>query len=620
MTAPVRSPLWLTYGITFFLAACSLLYELLIAQTLSLLAGNMVTWYSITVGVFLASMGIGAFVLDARYREGRAWVALFQVEMLLCLVGALAVIVVHFAHILHGYLAVQEHHDLGIAVFFAFTFLMVFLVGFLSGIELPLLIRLANEISGETRVTNRILGADYIGALAAGVLFPIVLVPHLELFTIGFLTAIANLVVAILILVMFLGEKEKVLLKSALSGALLVALLGGMLNLSRIEQFFLKRYYYFIEASQTFPDLFASLERFPHVFRASSPYQKIDIVHDVMGYPSDVLIDAYSTKFIEDPNQPKDQVLFLNGDVQVLSDYEEIYHEPFAHVPILLNGRVPENVLVLGAGDGLLVRELIKYDQIRSILQVDLDPKLIELAREHPILTAMNGRSMEDPRLEVRLGDAFQYLRTTPGTYDAIYLDFPVPIDYNLSKLYSREFFHFVREHLEEDGYAVLDSPGTGMFDMPDENGKQQIDPENDWDNYYHTIKMAGFETIRPFVSTLESDNPRAYQILARTGLDLEDRTEEQRRLPRRVLMQAYLIENSVSLQQGFIAMWRNPKQLELRYQDFGIKLHFLNEQRFHLSLVPEFPMPREVDLTKVNSIMRPTFPNISVWHVRIPW
>jgi hypothetical protein len=177
-----------------------------------------------------------------------------------------------------------------------------------------------------------------------------------------------------------------------------------------------------------------------------------------------------------------------------------------------------------------------------------------------------------------------------------------------------------VREHLEEDGYAALDSPGTGMFDMPDENGKQQIDPENDWENYYHTIKMAGFETIRPFVSTLESDNPRAYQILARTGLDLEDRTEQQRRLPRRVLMQAFLIENSVSLQQGFIAMWRNPKQLELRYQEFGVKLHFLNEQRFHLSLAPEFPMPREVDLTKVNSIMRPTFPNISVWHVRIPW
>ena len=84
--------------------------------------------------------------------------------------------------------------------------------------------------------------------------------------------------------------------------------------------------------------------------------------------------------------------------------------------------------------------------------------------------------------------------------------------------------------------------------------------------------------------------------------------------------MRIYRVYRWRSARLGVMSVSAHREQLELRYQDFGAKLHFLNEKRFHLSLVPEFPMPREVDLTKVNSIMRPTFPNISVWHVRIPW
>ena len=98
------------------------------------------------------------------------------------------------------------------------------------------------------------------------------------------------------------------------------------------------------------------------------------------------------------------QVLFLNGDFQLVSNYEEIYHEFFAHVPIITNAATPRRVLVMGAGDGLLIRELIKYEDIERIVHVDLDEKLVSLAREHPILTTMNEKR---PRRPPR-GDGFR--------------------------------------------------------------------------------------------------------------------------------------------------------------------------------------------------------------------
>jgi len=116
------------YAITLILSACSLLYELLIAQTLSLLAANMVVWYSLTVGTFLGAMGLGAFLLGARYRRTTAWVALFQIEILLSILGALAVILVHAAHVLHAYLKVHNMAGAAILVFFGTAFVVIFLV------------------------------------------------------------------------------------------------------------------------------------------------------------------------------------------------------------------------------------------------------------------------------------------------------------------------------------------------------------------------------------------------------------------------------------------------------------------------------------------------------------
>ncbi len=603
-----KGSLWTIYAMALILSACSLIYELLIAQSLAMLAANTVVWYSVTVGVYLAAMGLGALLYDSRPPRDR-WSGLFQVEIALSVVGALAAPIVHLAHAVHRYLYSNNYELSGTVMFFAASFVAIFVVGLLTGIELPLLIRLGNEASAERPVSNRVLGCDYLGALVAGVLFPLALVPYLELLTIGLVTANVNLFVAAFLVYRSSRTTTRLPRRTSACGALALVFVLSYMNLGAIEQYFLKKYYYYHEAADDLWRLLSPMSDLPDVFRASSPYQKIDIVHrgDV-----GIVINAYSTKYIEDPSQPENYYLFLNGDVQVASNYEEFYHEFFAHVPLIVHGKVPERVLVMGAGDGLLIRELLKYDQLKEITHVDLDRTLISLAKTHPILTKMNGHSLEDPRVSTTIADAYHYIRNRRERYEAIYLDFPYVKDYNLSKLYSREFFHFVREHLTEDGYAVLDAPESQLFIGP---GGGTMDPESDWPFYYHTLKEAGFGAIMPYVSAREVDNLDAQQILR---IYLQRRNLIGRAADSRIL--DYLNSYVAALRQGFILLRKQPTEAPPKYREFGIKLHALNEKRFKLAFKLPYPTADQVDFSKVNSIMRPTMPTISMWYTRAAW
>ncbi len=599
------------YILSLILSACSLLYELLIAQTLTLIAGNMVVWYSLTVGTYLAAMGVGAIIYGTPDRS-RDWGRLFRVEILLSLIGASAVLLLNFAH--STYLlfeAVPATERIATLVFFSFSFTLIFLIGILTGMELPLLIYLGNHLAGERNVTNRVLGWDYIGALAGGFLFPLYMVPFLELHTIGFLIAALNLTVAVYILWRFLTRAPGVTLKTAGSIAFGVLLALGYYANPTIEQFFLKKYYYYPDSFTGLDDLFDSMPDMPRVFRDSSPYQKIDIVH--VPNNSDDFIESYSTKFAFNDSIPDNYFLFLNGDFQFASNHEELYHEWFAHVPIIINGKVPKRILLLGGGDGLLHRELLKYEEIESITHVDIDRNLVILATTHSILTAINGYSFDDPRVQTIFGDAFQYLREYAGeSYDAIYMDFPDVMDYNLSKLYSREFFHFARLRLKDDGFAALDTPGV-YWGVPDGTNGLPRKHHGTWPIHSNTMRLAGFKTVLPFYSILEIDNPAAYERLsgpggqAASGEDGDWRTD-------------YIKEFSDDLQQGFMMLRKDERYGPFEYIDFGIDLHVLNEKRFKLSH-PEPPKPEgQVDFSKVNSILRPTLPDQDIWYIRSAW
>ena len=599
------------YLLSLVLSACSLLYELLIAQTLTLIAGNMVIWYSLTVGIYLAAMGVGAILYGSSF-QSRDWGRLYRVEIMLSVVGASSVILLNFAHSLYFFLEAQPTTEIiGTIVFFGFSFLLTFLIGILTGMELPLLIRLGNEVAGQN-VTNRVLGWDYIGSLAGGVLFPLYMVPFLELHTIGFIIAALNLLVAFFILRWFLSKTPGATLKSIGSAAFGAGLIFAYYSGPQIEQFFLKKYYFAPEATLSLGNLFDPMRDIPFVFRESSPYQKIDIVH----VPDTIndLIQVYSGKLNEEDFTLENYYLFLNGDFQFASNYEELYHEWFAHVPIIINGKVPKRVLVLGGGDGLIHRELLKYKEIKSIVHVDIDHRLVALAKNHPVLTGLNKYSLLNPRVRTVFGDAFQFLRNNGDeTFDAIYMDFPDVKDYNLSKLYSREFYHFVKKRLAHDGFAALDTPGV-RFGVPDDAGPTPPKHYGSWSIHSNTMRLAGFKTILPFYSILEVDNPTTHEMLTipEDQIDPEEGQENE--------ITEYLTEFSESMQQGFIMLRKDRKIGPFEYVDFDIELRVLNEKRFKLSHPNPPKLTNQVDLRQVNSILRPTLPDGMIWNIRTAW
>ncbi|MDF1827731.1 MAG: hypothetical protein P1U39_05585 [Legionellaceae bacterium] len=591
------------YVLSFIVSACSLLYELLIAQTMTMIVGNMVIWYSLTVGTYLAAMGMGALFCGANKRL-RGWGALFHVEITLSLIGAFSVILLRLAHSLYimadSPVAALADVQLALIAFFVFAFILTFLIGFFTGMELPLLIYLGHGLAKKQHVTNRVLGWDYMGSLVAGLAFPLGLLPFFQLHTIGFLIAALNLTVAVYILWRFLSHTSPFNLYLKRTAFLAAVLVLGCYQSDRIEQFFLKKYYYTNTLLKGKGDFLAPLNETPDISRVSSPYQKIDLVH----FPKldDRFIEAYSTKFASGALMPHDYALFLNGDFQFFTNEEELYHEWLAHVPVIINRKVPKRVLILGAGDGILHRELLKYNQVESITHVDLDRTLVTLATTHPILTAVNQHAFDDPRVQTMFGDAFQYLRQYKGeAYDAIYMDFPDVRDYNLAKLYSREFFYFANKNLKNDGYLAMDAPDV-YYGVP--RGRRDLLARNrgDWSVLLNTTRLAGFQTIVPFYTLLERDNRKAYDRLS--GRDAQKKWH-------------YLTRYSAANQEGFIVLRKDENYGPYRYMDLGIPLYILNEQRFYLSF-PDVEKPMGgVDLSQVNSILRPTLPRGRIWQIR---
>ncbi len=587
------------YAVTLALAACSLLYELLIAQTLATLAANTVVWYSLTIGVYLGGMGLGALIHTKRTIKN-LWARLFRVELMLCVMGTLAVPILHFAHTFGLIFYFSEYHFLTNFIFFGTALFLTATIGLLTGFELPLLIDLGNTASLGNKVTNRVLASDYLGSLLAGFTFPLLLMPYFDLITVGLLTASINLAVALLALWWASLPPEQIAKRLSFCGVLATTMLFSFFSVSSIEQYFMKKYYYYWDYAEEFTLFLGSLSVVENVFRTRSPYQQIDLVYDDEGYHTDALIDVYSTKFLENEKQPKNYVLFLNGDFQLTSNYEEFYHEYFAHVPIALNGSVPKRVLVMGAGDGLLFRELIKYKEIETITHVDLDPKLVELARSHPVLTAMNENALQDPRIQTHFGDAYHYIRNSTEMFDAIYLDFPYARDYNLSRLYSREFFHFISERLAQGGFVSLDAPGLEEFDV-------------DWKIYSNTLHTAGFKHVFPYVSFVEEFNHEAFTFLmeSRDENDASVTSEEAHDM---------LVEFSEHVRSGFVIA-RHSKSNEPIYWDESIKRHALTKERLNLTLEQQYPTIEEVDDSAVNSILRPTLPiSDDVWDIRTAW
>ncbi|RCW62528.1 polyamine aminopropyltransferase [Saliterribacillus persicus] len=391
------------YWASGIVSICGIIFEVLFGALGSYILGDGVKQYTLTISLFLTGMGIGASLSEKVTKN--LVLSFIYIEFFVALIGGFS------SFLMFGATAFFSS---GTDALFLYSITLI--VGALTGVELPILIRKANEI-GVTlqKSTARVLFSDYAGGLIGGLLFVFLLRPQLGMVTSAFLVGLVNLMVALVVLYLFRKEILKKGLHILVGGVIAVFLIGGLFFGESIALSFEEKLY-----------------KDPIIHLEESKYQKIVIT-----------------------KQDQDIRLYLNGALQLSSIDEHRYHEVLVH-PTIANTESPEKVLVLGGGDGMAVRELLKYPEIKDITLVDLDPAVVQLANTNPHLRELNENALEDERVDVVHRDAFQYLENSEEWFDAIIVDLPDPNNESLNKLYTKEFYSLVRNHLNPSGTAMV--------------------------------------------------------------------------------------------------------------------------------------------------------------------
>ena len=386
----------------FVIATCGLIYELIAGTLASYLLGDSVLQFSTVIGVYLFAMGVGSWLSGFVSRgEARLFV---QVQFLIGLVGggSAAALFVLFTQV---------------NAFRPVLYGLIFLIGTLVGLEIPLLLRILKDRLEFKDLVARVFTFDYIGALLASLLFPLVLVPHLGLVRSSFLFGMLNVVVGILTARVLRLTGPWATATVSGGAVLFVVLLAGFVAADRFTSW---------SERNTYPD--------PIIHAFSSPYQRIVLTRG-----------------------GGDLRLHLNGNLQFSSRDEYRYHESLVH-PGLSRMTGAKRVLVLGGGDGLAVREVLKYPGVEQVQLVDLDPAMTRLFTGLPILTNLNLGALSSPKVHVENADAFTWLAAAgPETkYDFVIVDFPDPSNFSLGKLYSTAFYRRLRTVLAPGGAVVI--------------------------------------------------------------------------------------------------------------------------------------------------------------------
>ncbi|MBL8238526.1 MAG: polyamine aminopropyltransferase [Bryobacterales bacterium] len=376
----------------FLIAACGLIYELIAGALASYLLGDSILQFSTIIGTYLFAMGIGSWLSKF---IGRGLVARFiTIELMVGLVGGFSSAILFLAF------AYTE-------AFRLLLYLMVLIIGILVGLEIPLLMRILKERFQFQDLIANVLTFDYLGALGASLLFPLVLVPKLGMVRSALLFGLVNAGVALWSTYIFKAQIGAPARLRSMSFLVIAALGAGMVFAERITE-----------------TADASLYADEVVLARNTRYQRIVI-----------------TRWKDDLR------LFLNSHLQFSSRDEYRYHEALVH-PGLAAVPNAKRVLVLGGGDGLAVREILKYPSVESVTLVDLDPDMTKLFREHSLLRKLNSDAFLSSKVRVVNADAFPWLEEHGGQFDFVVVDFPDPTNYGLGKLYTTAFYRLLKRHL----------------------------------------------------------------------------------------------------------------------------------------------------------------------------
>ncbi|MBQ4824045.1 polyamine aminopropyltransferase [Leisingera sp. HS039] len=389
---------------TFLVAVSGLIYELIAATLSSYLLGDSVRQFSLVIGVFLSAMGLGAWL--SRF-VGQAMSGFIWAQIGLGVAGGFMAPAIFFSYAWMESVSVPLY---GLLV----------LVGVLSGMEIPLIARVLKQIGAPEFRFENVLSVDYAGALAASVAFPLLIIPQLGLMSASLSFGALNLGVAGLSLWVFRADASRA--QAAVWTVVFTATLAGLWQSERL-------------VSVAEADLFED----DIILSEATLYQQITV-----------------TRY-------KDRVrLFLDYSIQFDTLDEHRYHESLVHPAMGLAPR-RKDVLILGGGDGMAVREVLRWAEVESVTLVDLDPRVTELFRGHPQLSALNGGALKDSRVTIRNMDAWKFVEGTDRVFDVIIADLPDPKNLALSKLYTRQFYGALMERLSAQGVVVTQA-GSPLF------------------------------------------------------------------------------------------------------------------------------------------------------------
>ncbi|HEX6704994.1 MAG TPA: polyamine aminopropyltransferase [Albitalea sp.] len=389
----------------FVVAACGLVYELAAGALASYLLGDSILQFSTVIGAYLFAMGVGSYL--SRFFERQLVAHFLRIELMVGLIGGL----------MPG--ALFALHTAAAPSFRFSLYVLVLAVGTLVGLEIPLVMRILKRHFRAryalSHLVSQVLTFDYLGALAVSVAFPLLLVPQLGLIRTGVFFGLLNAGVAVWTLWLFRAELRRLAWHVAACVVTVAALLAAFGGADRVTSWAEDRFYG------------------DHiVYSESSAYQRVVVTASNAGVR-----------------------LFLNGNLQFHSRDEYRYHEALVHPAMAAQG-APRRVLVLGGGDGMAVREVLRHPGVEQVTLVELDAHVSTLFAEQPLLRRLNGDSLHSPKVAIVNADAFSWLDTHEAMFDVIVVDFPDPTNFSIGKLYTTSFYKLIDEHLAAGGFAVV--------------------------------------------------------------------------------------------------------------------------------------------------------------------
>jgi spermidine synthase len=442
-----RAPLF--YLNVMVVGTCGLIYELLAGTLASYVLGDSITQFSLIIGLYLSAMGVGAWL--SSFLTKNLVRRFLDIELGVGLIGGLSAPLLFLSFAYLGWFKVVLYGS-------------VFSIGTLVGLELPLLMRILRDQLDFKDLVSRTLTFDYLGALVASLLFPIFLVPKLGLMRTSLLFGMLNVGVALWGTYIFADLiKGSVAFLRSRAIVVLLVLFAGFVKADALTS---------LAEEGLFDDAI--------VYAKTTKYQRIVVTRSGTGFK-----------------------LFLSGNLQFSSADEYRYHEALVH-PAMASADEPKRVLVLGGGDGLAAREILKYPSVEAVTLVDLDPAMTDLGLELPSLVALNQSALHDTRVEVVTNDAMRWLSDYEGQpYDVAIVDFPDPNNFSLGKLYTRRFYRLLAEKMKPEAPIAVQSTSP-------------LYARHSYWCIVETIKASGFQ-VRPYQATVPSFGVWGY-VLARNS------------------------------------------------------------------------------------------------------